>query len=106
MTFDHADESERRSHRRRTTDFIRDNGLPWQVKAIGFIGIPSTIALYLTYVMAGTMTKNTADVKDLLSEHHMVTRTLIQQNETIIRVMRTGCVNAAKTYDERARCQQ
>lgn len=101
---------ERRRHPRRESDTPSD-GLPWQIKAIGIIGVPSAIALFLVYSMVSgivpamlsmqtTMSNIVTAVGNIASDHVQQKA----QNEQILKVLRANCVNNAKDAIERERC--
>jgi hypothetical protein len=82
-------------------------GLPWLVKAIGFVGFPAAIAAYLIWIGAASlptiqasMTTLTADHKrtlELISDH-------IRQQEDVLRMLQRVCSNTAKNDVEKQRC--
>lgn len=96
---------------RRVTDAGGVDGMPWQVKAVGIIGVPSAIAIYLVYSMVQGVVPAIANVQTTtnslvlamgeLTKDHAAVR---MQNESMIRILQATCVNAAKTNEERERC--
>ena len=87
------------------------DGMPWWVKAIGFVGVPSAIAMYLIYALVANVvpamfemqkTMNTLAVQiGTVSTEHQESK---RQNEEIIKVLRGTCLNQSKTYEEKSRC--
>lgn len=90
-----------------------DDGLPWWVKAIFLMGVPSAIACYLVYALVSAV------VPGMLGLQEQVSRLAIQvgsvqtdhasqkvQNDRIIAILQASCANAAKDNFERDRCFQ
>jgi hypothetical protein len=78
------------------------NGLPAWVRAVGFIGIPGAIALFLVYT-------TTAEVPALTREVHTNSARLqvVQQQHAemnLYRMLQRICSNTASTAEERTRC--
>lgn len=99
---------EDRSYRRRSTD---TDGMPWQVKALGFIGVPSAIALYLVYSLVSGITPAVLSMQSTMSTLVISMNNIAldhaaakQQNEQILRVLRASCVNSATDNEARERC--
>lgn len=96
---------------RRVSDLGGIDGMPWQVKAIGIIGVPSAIAIYLVFsIVQGvvpaianvqTTTNSLVIAMNEMTKDHTAVRI---QNENMFRVLQATCVNAAKTNEERERC--
>lgn len=87
------------------------DGMPWQMKAVALIGVPSAIAVYLVWAMVSTVVSSVDITQRMMSEHVASTSILSsdqtalrRQNEEIIRVLRTSCVNAAKDNTGREQC--
>jgi hypothetical protein len=88
-----------------------DEGMPWQVKALGIVGVPAAIAIYLVWALVSQIAPAILSMNSLLSAHVAQMTTLMgeqtqikNQNEAIIRILKTSCVNAAKDMVERERC--
>lgn len=105
----------RRGGRRKFDD--GPNGMPWWVKAIGVVGVPSALAIYLVYTLVSwgnvvVAQANTGkELQAMLTQHvaamaQMATdqASVKEQNVVIIRVLRSSCVNSAKSNEERDRC--
>lgn len=89
--------------------------MPWWVKAIGLIGVPSAIALFFSWTLV-------ADIKSTLDELNTSVTILINQNaadreqdkiertqdrntlNNIWLATAADCVNTAQTETERNRC--
>lgn len=100
-----------------TTIFPRNEevttGMPWQVKAIGFIGVPSVLAIYFGWALVADIRINQQTIKENLVLHAEQTETIKRQNERIItsldllkKVMDRICSNTARNYLERSACFQ
>lgn len=87
------------------------DGMPWWVKAIGFVGVPSAIAMYLIYALVAnvvpamfemqkTMNNLAVAVGNISTEHAESKR----QTEEMLKVLRGSCLNQAKSYEEKNRC--
>lgn len=89
--------------------------LPWQVKAIGLIGVPSVIALFLVYnlvdvrnsdartnatAMNGLATAISAAAAQAVA-HTLESR---EQGQRLERYLQLICVNTAKTDDQKRDC--
>lgn len=87
------------------------DSLPAQAKAIVTVGVPSVIAMYLVYVLAGNVAAGQKeslaaqkDTQNLLREHMSSMAQQTTDQAAILRVLRTNCVNQAKDNDARERC--
>jgi hypothetical protein len=89
--------------------------MPWWIKAITFFGVPSTIALYLVYLLASTIASSVQTNAIALIEHNSTAVILSNEirttqieskitNERMMRVLRTICINGAANQGERTRC--
>lgn len=97
-----------------TTIFDEPNGkdgMPWQIKAIGLIGVPSAIAIYWTVVAAQDIRLNQQAQKENLALHATQTSVVSEQNRELLvtleelkRSMSKICTNTAKNYQERNDC--
>ena len=88
-----------------------DNGMPWQVKAIGLIGVPSALAIYFSYSIVGDIRINQQNVKENLALHSTQTQSVMEQNRQLLisldnlkRTMDKICANTARNYTERNEC--
>jgi len=86
-------------------------GMPWQVKAIGFVGVPSALLIYMIYAQNVDFKANLHSVRENLGLHSEQTRILIDQNSKLIvtieqlnRTMDRICSNTAKNTTERNEC--
>ena len=113
---------DQRSSRRRTTDYGPFAGMPWQVKALGIFGAPTLIACYLVWLLGNTMLASVVSTQRLVVEHvgqqtaqtqamasqaqaqATMLGSLERQNDEVIRILRTACVNDAKDNGSRERC--
>lgn len=80
-------------------------------KLILQIGVPSAIALYLVYLLGGSLSGEMRTFSEKLDSHMSATtvirESLQEQNvnqKLILDVLRQTCVNAAKTTPERNAC--
>lgn len=85
--------------------------MPWWVKAIGFIGVPSAIAIYLVVALVRGIVPALMDGNKLLIEHIGQMNSFVSgqqeiknQNTDILRVLKTSCANSAKTEMDREKC--
>lgn len=99
---------------RRETD---SQGVPWWVRAIAFVGVPSAIACFLVWTLAGdvrteaTRAANTSLANaSALVEHQKHTEQLHQNIEKYMNsqllLMRLLCSNSARSAEERRACFQ
>jgi hypothetical protein len=100
-------EGPRKSGRRQTDT----DGIPWQIRAIVLMGVPSAIACYLVWVLASnispslsaqgqTLNQLVLSVSNMRDEHSQMRAV----NEAMLRVLQASCVNNAKDSIERERC--
>jgi hypothetical protein len=83
------------------------SGLPWLVKAIGFVGFPAAIAAYLIYIGAATLPALQANVQTLAADHKRTLELVsdhIRQQEDVLRMLQRVCSNTAKNDVEKQRC--
>ena len=89
--------------------------MPWQVRAVTFFGVPSAIALYLVYILAGTVVSKLDRQADIISQQSTrngdIIKLIESENqvqrinmELVIRILRANCVNSSATNLERDRC--
>lgn len=92
----------------RRSDDYSVGTVPIWVKAITFFGVPSSIAMYLVYMMAGTHATDVKTTNELLNAHIKLSTAIEQrqeqQAETLRRVLIALCVNSAKDESQRSRC--
>lgn len=88
-----------------------DAGMPWQLKAIMTVGVPSAIALFLVWSLANNFGIAQASTNKMLMDHIAVApammRMLEEHKDSDIRLenyLRRICVNAARTAAERESC--
>jgi len=98
----------------------RQNGLalPWWVRAIALVGVPSAIALFLVYAQVSLASANTEELarhrQSFLQIQHTVElthrdlqthlNTSAQQLTRIERYLRIICLNVARTPGDRSDC--
>ena len=70
------------------------NGLPMWMKFVSWVGVPSSIAIYLIWFLTTTMMAAISNHND---EHAAEMRVLTA-------VMQQVCANTAETTSERSRC--
>lgn len=81
--------------------------LPWWVRAIAIIGVPSAIAVFLVYVGAMEVPKIKAEqiaTKVEVVENQRLLALQAEQNAAIYRMLVRVCSNTSHTEDERQRC--
>ena len=91
------------------------SGFPWWVKAVVVVGVPSAIALGLVWsdraqlsdavyynkaVLSGMVVTDTAHDLRVTEKFNELSR----QTQETNRILMAGCVNDAKTENERNRC--
>ncbi len=82
-------------------------GLPWLVKAIGFVGFPAAIAAYLIYIGAASLPAIQANMQTLAADHKRTLELVsdhIRQQEDVLRMLQRVCSNTAKNDVEKQRC--
>ena len=91
------------------------NGLPWWVKAIVIVGVPSAISLGLVWSDRAQLTASVEANQGMLTEMRVTDaahdvsmlrhfEVLSQQAVETNRILTASCVNSAKTEYERNRC--
>lgn len=94
-----------------------EQSIPWQVRAIGFIGVPSAIAIYLIWWITSTLAPQLNSISTLLSEHQSTTVAVIEMiktdrihsgvtNDLLVKLLRSNCINNSNNAIERDRCNQ
>lgn len=88
-----------------------ENDMPWQVKAVGLIGVPSVIALYAVYILAGEVRENQRKTLENIGMHSMHTAQLVSevdktnaQQEKLKSILQSICVNTSRTEQARRDC--
>lgn len=88
-----------------------DNSMPWQIKAIGLIGVPSAIAIYLVLSLDQGIRADNRTLRESLNYHTQQTEVSRVQNEKILNTLESikrsqdrTCANTAKTYADRSEC--
>lgn len=83
---------------------------PW-LSTAAKIGVPSLIALYLTYAMVSSVTVEVKATKEMLMQHNIATAATHESlsrvedaQRAVVEILRATCVNAAKTMGERNDC--
>jgi hypothetical protein len=92
---------------RREPDAGAVAGLPWLVKAIGFVGFPAAIAAYLIYIGAASLPTIQASMQTLAADHKRTLELVsdhIRQQEDVLRMLQRVCSNTAKNDVEKQRC--
>lgn len=86
------------------------SGMPWQVRAVGFFGVPSAIAIFLVWNMTGTQAQDIRAAREQLANHAQVSASAnletAKRLEHVERVLTAICANAAKNLGDRASCFQ
>jgi hypothetical protein len=89
------------------TDSLAGNVPVW-VKAITLFGVPSSIAMYLVYIMAGTHSADVKTTNELLQSHIKLSTAIEQrqeqQSERLSQILLALCVNGAKDEQQRSKC--
>lgn len=84
-----------------------DNNIPWQVKAVGYIGIPGVIAIGLVYILAHEVRTWQEDTSKVLTTHiettnnainnsHAESREMVEALRMMQRSLDRVCVNTAR----------
>lgn len=76
---------------------------PWYVKAIGVVGVPAAIALYLVYYLTN-VAPTKAEVMVLGDQLKVHVSSTSSDLTDIKRILIASCVNAGHTDVERLRC--
>lgn len=88
------------------------NGRDWTslkswAQAIGLIGIPGTIAIWLVYILSTELPKAVQELHLLQTETRMNREKIAEQIEltnTLIRIAQRTCSNSAKDDNARQKC--
>jgi hypothetical protein len=83
------------------------NGLPAWVRAVGFIGIPGAIALFLVYTTTAEVPALTREVHTNSARLQVVQQQHAEMNDkldSLYRMLQRICSNTASTAEERTRC--
>lgn len=93
------------------------NGMPWWVRAITFFGVPSALAMYLTWVLASAVVSEVQDTNNALRDTNSLMKVHIESTSrmelnhqdherALERILRAICVNGATDANERRECLQ
>lgn len=92
---------------------VKEAQLPWWVSAIYKVGVPTAIACYLVWILAGKVqtdleaTQNQMTSMQALMASHIATQERnLKVNEDILKAMRKICVNTSDTKADRDECVQ
>lgn len=93
---------------RRGTDGGGDNTMPWQVKAIGVVGVPSAIALYLVFSIVSAQQRDGGSLMNTINSHAGAAAVHAteskEQGLRLERYLQLICVNTAKSDLDRTNC--
>jgi hypothetical protein len=78
--------------------------LPWWVNAIYKVGVPTAIACYLVWFLTSRVQTNLDIIQIAITKHVSDQTTSMEYNRQALNILRTMCVNAAKTDDARTEC--
>lgn len=95
-----------------TTD---TSGMPWWVRAIAYIGVPSAMAIYLVYFLANNVSAQQTNISTALATHVLESRVAAEQlkvleqehrtsNTHVERLLEILCLQGAKTTTDRRDC--
>lgn len=82
-------------------------GLPWLVKAVGFVGFPAAVAAYLIWIGAASLPTIQASMQSLTADHRRTLELVsehMRQQEDVLRMLQRVCSNTAKNDVEKQRC--
>ena len=89
---------------------MNGNGnMPWWVKAVGVVGIPGTIALYVLYLLAGVMADARTDHQNLITEARGSLTRLREHDEHTVRtlaILELICRRLGRNDYERESCDR
>jgi hypothetical protein len=97
---------------------IGGDGMPWQIKAIIMLGVPSVIALFLVYIFAfklvtqvealphieGKVDASIEAIKELTKAIKESTVEDHKHGERLERLIQIGCVRESRTERDRLDC--
>src|SRR5215472_8553030 len=108
------EELERRASRRRQEDVemfaaITNGGPSWStmIRAVGLIGVPSVIAMWLVYqgsLWSPKIYAETVEVHQTQAQERQLIDQQIAKEDQIYRLLQRICSNTARTPDDRQRC--
>jgi len=75
------------------------------VKLVLQVGVPSGIAVYLVYMLAGSIVAETRSTHELLRQHVEATASQQAMQRTIVDLLRQMCVNSAQSDEAKQTCQ-
>lgn len=89
----------------------QESGMPWQVKAIGLIGIPGALAIYFAFTLNQDVRANQIRTNENLSLMATQVNRSNEQNNKLIttledlkRSIDRICANTARNFQERNEC--
>lgn len=84
---------------------------PWWIRLVYMIGVPSTIALFLVWILAGTTTTSLREISSTLNNmrenlvlHSADTAYTAKRIDRIEQLLQQICVNTASNSSTRAAC--
>lgn len=87
------------------------NNMPWQIKAIGLVGVPSAIAIYLVLSLDQGIRADNKALRENLVMHAQQTQFLSEQNSKLVisidslkRSIDRICANTSRNFTERNEC--
>lgn len=92
---------------RRLPDAGTLEGLPWLVKAVGFVGFPAAVAAYLIWIGSASLPSIQASVQVLTADNKRIIELVsdhVRQQEEVLRMLQRVCSNTAKNDVEKQRC--
>lgn len=92
--------------------------VPWQIRAIIYMGVPAAIACFLVWFVTQVVLVSLNAQQSLLSAQQTTLNSLAQStstlqgehsqirmvNEAMLKVLQASCANDAKTMENRANC--
>lgn len=86
------------------------DGLPWWVNAVYKVGVPTAIACYLVYILAGKVQTNVEAVQSVLSQHELEQQHFLNElnrdSKLQLKMLETMCIHSSKTDEQRQECIQ
>lgn len=84
--------------------------LPWWVQAVYKVGVPTAIACYLVYMLAGKVQTNLEAIDKLVSNHAAEEARDMNELNSLhtkqLRILQAMCLHGAKTDEQRQDCLQ
>lgn len=92
-----------------------DKSIPWQVRSVFFMGVPSALAIYFAYVIVTSYFTDIKSINNVLIDHNNaavgLSETIKEEhiqhkdyNTEIIKLLLATCVNNAKSELDRNKC--